>query len=204
MKTFAPILFPRGSKARAFTLAEMMIVVAIFSLLAIALISCQLFGLRLYHVSETKLAATADGRRALNQVREQVRQAKLVYVGNGDATGFTKIQDDSPQIGNALQIYATTNLNVYTRYYLDSEDKDLKSVTASDTTPLVIARFVTNQMVFQAEDFNGVVLTNDVNNRVIRMTLEFYQWEYPITTIGQGGLYDYYRIQTRVTRRLIE
>ncbi|HET7626688.1 MAG TPA: prepilin-type N-terminal cleavage/methylation domain-containing protein [Verrucomicrobiae bacterium] len=204
MKTFTSNFFARGSGTRAFTLAEMMVVVAIFSLLIVALVSCQLFGLRLYHVSETKLAATADGRRALNQIREQVRQAKLVYVGNGDAAGFTNIEDGEPQIGNALQIYATTNLSAYTRYYLDLEDKNLKSVTASDATPRVIAQFVTNQMVFQAEDFNGTVLTIDVNNRVIRMTLEFYQWEYPITTIGQGGMYDYYRIQTRITRRLIE
>ena len=69
---------------------------------------------------------------------------------------------------------------------------------------MVVARFVTNQFVFQAEDFRGNVLTNNDNNRVIKMTLEFFQWEYPIATIGQGSLYDYYRIQTRVTRRMIE
>jgi hypothetical protein len=59
-------------------------------------------------------------------------------------------------------------------------------------------------MVFRAEDFRGNILTNDRNNRVIRMMLEFYQWEYPIASAGPGGMYDYYRLQTRITRRLIE
>jgi len=39
---------------------------------------------------------------------------------------------------------------------------------------------------------------------VIRMMLEFYQWEYPLAAAGQGAMYDYYRLQTRITRRLIE
>jgi hypothetical protein len=70
--------------------------------------------------------------------------------------------------------------------------------------PQMIAQFITNQFVFQAEDFQGNVLTNDENNRVVRMTLEFYQWKNPMARVGPGGRYDYYRLQTRVTRRLIE
>lgn len=180
-----------------------MIVMTIFSLLVIALMSCQLFGLRTYKISETKLAATADGRRALNQIRERIRQGKIVLIGNGDASSFTNVPDDSPQIGNALEIYPTTNRSVFTRFYLNHASHNLESINNSGEF-LTIAKFVTNQLVFQAEDFRGNVLTNDENNRVIRMTLEFYQWEYPIATIGRGGMYDYYRLQTRMTRRLIE
>jgi prepilin-type N-terminal cleavage/methylation domain-containing protein len=188
----------------AFTISELMIVMAIFSLLTLALFSSQIFGLRLYRISETKLSATSEGRSALNQVRERIRQAKIVVVGTGDQNGFTNVADNLPQLGNALEIYTTTNRNVYTRYYLDVADSSLKRVTSSDLTPDVISRFITNQIVFQAEDFRGRVLTNDENNRVIKMTLEFYQWEYPIASVGQNGLYDYYRLQTRITRRLIE
>ena len=180
-----------------------MMVVTIFSLVIVALMSCQLFGLRTYKISETKLAASADGRRALNEVRERIRQGKIVLIGNGNASSFTNIPDDSPQIGNALEIYPTTNRSVFTRFYLNFENQNLESINSSGEF-LTVARFVTNRMVFQAEDFRGNILTNYENNRVIRMTLEFYQWEYPITTIGQGGMYDYYRLQTRMTRRLIE
>jgi prepilin-type N-terminal cleavage/methylation domain-containing protein len=189
---------------RAFTLPEIVIVMAIFSLLMVALASSQLFGLRMYNISETKLAATSDGRKALNEVRERIRQGKIVLVGNGDGASFTNITDNDPQIGNALQIYPTTNLNNFVRFYRDAEDSNLKKVTSNDLEPQIVARFITNQFIFQAEDFRGTVLTNDDNNRVIKMTLEFYKWEYPYATIGHGGLYDYYRLQTRVTRRLIE
>ncbi len=181
-----------------------MIVVVIFSVLIVVLLSSQLFGLRMHRVAETKLAATADGRKALNQVREQIREAKLMYVGTSNGTNFTPVVDNLPQNGNALQIYPTTNLTRYTRYYLDAADHRLKSISSTGGPPTIIASYITNDLVFSAEDFRGNVLTNDDNNRVIRMTLEFYQWEYPIATIGKGGLYDYYRLQTRITRRLIE
>jgi type II secretory pathway pseudopilin PulG len=164
----------------AFTLAEIMVVMAIFTMLVLALVSCQLFGMRMYNISQTKLAATADGRKALNQIRERIRQGKIVLIGMGDATTFTNIQDNDPQVGNALQIYPTTNLNIYTRYYLDPVDRNLKGISSGGTVPDVVARFVTNSMVFQAEDFRGNILTNDDNNRVIKMTLEFYRWEYPL------------------------
>jgi prepilin-type N-terminal cleavage/methylation domain-containing protein len=191
-------------RPEGFTLAEIMIVVVIFSVLILVLISSQLFGLRMHRVSETKLAATADGRRVLNHIREEARQGKLLYIGNLSGTNFTRIQDSKPQIGNALEIHPTTNRAVYTRYYVDVTDRRLMSISSEGGPPQVIANFVTNQFAFQAEDFRGNILTNDNNNRVIRMTLEFYQWEYPIATIGNGGLYDYYRLQTRITRRLIE
>jgi hypothetical protein len=158
----------------------------------------------MYRIAETKLSATADGRKALNEIREKIRQSKIVVIGNGDSAGFTNISDDFPQIGNALQVYPTTNLTVFTRYYLDAADDDLKRLASDSAEPSIVSRFVTNRLIFQAEDFRGNILTNDNNNRVVRMTLEFSQWEYPIATVGKGGLYDYYRLQTRVTRRLIE
>lgn len=194
----------RFRRALAFTTAEIVVVMAIFTLLVICLVNSQLFGLKMYEISQTKLAATADGRKALNNVRERIRQGKIVFIGNGDNLSFSNITDNFPQIGNAVQIHATTNLSEFTRFYLDPADNNLKSVTANGQQPTVVARFITNQIVFQAEDFRGNILTNDDNNRVIRMTLEFYQWEYPVATIGEGGMYDYYRLQTRVTRRMIE
>jgi len=196
--------FYRRTISRAFTLPEIMIVIAIFSLLLLVLVSSNIFGLRMYRIAETKLSATADGRKALNEIREKIRQSKIVVIGNGNSSGFTNIGDDLLQIGNALQVYPTTNLNIFTRYYLDSGDNNLKRIASGSTEPSIVSRFVTNRLIFQAEDFRGNILTNDNNNRVVRMTLEFSQWEYPVATVGKGGLYDYYRLQTRVTRRLIE
>ena len=194
----------RRRPARAFTLPEIMVVMVIFSLMVMTLVAVQLFGMRIHRIAETKLAATASGRKAINNVRDEVREAKLLFVGNGDQNSFTKIPDNLQHIGNALQVCPTTNETKFTRFYLDTNDHCLKAITSTNNKPWVVATHVTNQMVFRAEDFRGIILTNERNSRVIRMTLEFYQWEYPIASAGPGGMYDYYRLQTRMTRRLIE
>ena len=195
---------PSSSRFQAFSIAEMMVVMAIFSMVILALVSCQLFGLRMQRVSETKLAAAATGRKALNQIRTEIREGKILSVGMGSSTLFSNTPDNKPQIGNAIQIYPTTNTANYIRYYLDTNDNCLKRMTSLNPQPQILASFITNRSIFQSEDFRGVVLTNSQNNRVIRMMLEFYRWEYPIATAGPGGMYDYYRVQTRITKRMIE
>jgi prepilin-type N-terminal cleavage/methylation domain-containing protein len=190
--------------ARAFTLPEIMIVMAIFILLFAVLVSCQIFGMRLNSVTETKLAAAAGGRKALNQVRNEIREGKVLLIGSGTSNSFTAVTGSAPQIGNALQISLTTNTASFIRYYLDTNDNSFKRVTSLNSQPLILANFITNRLVFQIEDFQGNVLTNGQNNRVVRVLLEFYRWEYPIATIGNGGMYDYYRLQTRITRRTID
>jgi hypothetical protein len=69
-----------------------------------------------------------------------------------------------------------------------------------------LADFITNQIVFTAQDYENNVLTNNVNNRVFQVQLFFSQWEFPIAFIGTNGFnaYDYYRLQTRITRRLFD
>lgn len=175
---------------------------AIFMMLVGAVVTTQIMGLKLYRISETKLMGTAEGRAALNGVRDEIRMGKILIVGNGNAGTFAPIPDHAPQTGNALQIHPTTNQNLFVRYFLDAGSTSLKRLANGEVQ--TVANFITNQLVFSAEDFAGTVLTNNQNNRVIRMTLEFYQWEYPIATVESGGMYDYYRLQTRVTRRTIE
>ncbi|HKW28466.1 MAG TPA: hypothetical protein VJT54_03960, partial [Verrucomicrobiae bacterium] len=67
----------------------------------------------------------------------------------------------------------------------------------------ILAKYVTNYYCFQAEDYQGNVLTNYDNNPVIRVTMQFSQWEYPIAVIGgnAANAYDYYQLRTRVARR---
>lgn len=204
MKTQRIALFRAGKRPApgGFTLPEVVVVMALFSLLLAALISTQLLGLKMHRISETKLTATSEGREALTTLRDEIRMAKMVYVGNGDATSFVAITNDAPHIGNAVQIWPTTNLTRFVRYYVDPATHTLMRYTNGQVRS--VAGFVTNTLAFRAEDFLGNVLTNNVNNRVIRMTLEFYQWQFPVATAGAGGMYDYYRLQTRVTRRAIE
>ena len=106
--------------------------------------------------------------------------------------------------GNALQIYPTTNTANFVRYYMEPVEEQLKRVVSGSSNIQVVANFVTNDLAFAVEDFRGNTQTQNRNNRVIRLNLDFFQWEYPLATAGSGGMYDYYHLQTRISRRTIE
>ena len=177
---------------------------AIFSLVIIGAVYSHVFGIKIANFTATKLTASQNARTALGRVRDEIRSSKILYVGNGDFGTFTNSPSNSPGQGNALQIYPTANTNVYVRYYFDPNAQALKRRTSSSGNVEVIASYVTNQMPFQVEDYAGNVRTNSQNNRVIKMTLEFYQWEFAAGQSPVGGIYDYYRVQTKVVRRAIE
>ncbi len=177
----------------------------LFSLVIIGVIYSQMFGLRLFNVTSAKLSAGDNARKVLNAVRDDVRSGKILYVGMGDSTHFTNIVGNGLRQGNALQIYPTTDTNVFIRYFLDRTTQSLKRTTSGNVGQVkVLAPFLTNQIAFRAEDFQGNVLTNNQNNRVIRVVMDFYQWEFPMAQVGTGAFFDYYHLQTKITRRAIE
>jgi type II secretory pathway pseudopilin PulG len=200
-----PLDRPLPSAARrAFTLAEIMIAGAIFSLALMGVIYSHLFGLRLQGITQSKLASTEGARFALNRVKDEIRTAKTVIVGDGNSASFAEVPMGQPQAGNALQIYATTNTNTFVRYFLDDNADALKRYDSISSRTETVASCVTNSVAFRAEDYLGRALTNSQDNRVIRMTLEFYRLQYPMVKIGPGNLFDYYRLQTRISRRALE
>lgn len=189
----------------AFTLTEMMVTLSIFSLLIIAGLYSHLLGLKMNTFVQAKLKATHNARAALNQTRDEVRSASTVYVGWGGPLGFTNVPDGSNQQGNALQIYATTATNSYVRYYVDPAKLALNrlEVGSGRTNLQTIAKDVTNFVAFHVEDYAGNMLTNAQNNRVVCMTFEFYQFEFATAQAGKRDFYDYYRLQTKVSRRAL-
>lgn len=193
----------RKGRREAFTLPELMISLSLFSVLLLILISVHLFGLRLFEITRAKLSANDDARRALNRLMSEVRSAKIIRIGSGNAQTFTEIPPNTLQEGSAIQINATTNTNTFVRYFLDPSAHRLDRVTdRSAVQP--IADYITNTLIFTSEDFAGNILTNNENNRVIGLTLQFYQLEYPLAPIGQGYLFDFYQLHTRITRRMLE
>jgi len=196
---------PRTPTTRsAFTLAEIMTAMGLFSLVVIGVVYSQLFGMRAFNITSTRVSASDNARKVLNRVRDDIRSGKLLYVGSGSSTGFTHIALNSLHQGNALQIYPTTDTNVFIRYYLDAATQTLRRTASGTGQVQVLAPFLTNQIAFIAEDFAGHTLTNDQNNRVIKMVLDFYQWEFPVAQAAAGAFYDSYHLQTRITRRTIE
>jgi hypothetical protein len=190
--------------AAAFTFTEMMVSMAVLMLVLGGVLSSHLFGARLFQLTKAKLGANQEARHAVSLLMDEVRTAKLVRIGSGTLSNFTEVAVNTRQLGSAIQVYASTDTNNFVRYFWDAADKQLKRTTNGATAVSVVANSITNQTIFSAEDFSGNVLTNNQNNRVIAMTLQFYQIQYPIIMIGPGQYYDYYQLSTRITRRALE
>lgn len=216
MNTSNKIKNHSSSRALGFTLVEMMMVVGIFLFVFVSvMVAVEIFGMRIYTMEATKLVATQGGRMALNQLRDSIREGKEVYVGNcstTNASSFSLIGVTNVQQGNALIVYPSTNLTYYTIYYLDTSTSTntlvqfnvTNSSTVTYTQPL--ASYITNTIVFDAENYQGNVATNYTsldNREVIHVTLQFSQWEYPIAVVGGHtfNAFDYYQLRTKVFRR---
>jgi len=209
----------RRTGISAFTLVEMMMSVWIYIIIFIGvMLAIQLFGLRVYTLAATKLSATQGARETLNQIRGDIQEAKTLQVGNltiaGNPSSFQAIAMPALAEGNALQIFFTTNTIPYTIFYLDTSTATNNlmeyAVTSTGTNISMLASYITNTIVFDAEDYQGNIVTNDTkNNQIYRLTLQFYQWEFPIAFVGTNSAkslneYDYYQLRTKVCRRALD
>ena len=188
---------------RAFTLAEILVTMVTLFIVLGAMLSSYLYGLRMVEFIKPKLGASDEARQALSLLAHEVRSAHIVRIGNGDLSSFTEVPPNTLQEGSAIHIQPTTNTADFVRYFWDANDRKLKRTVDGMNAVQVIANSVSNQMVFTAEDCAGRILTNNYNNRVIGLTLQFYQIQFPIMAIGPGNYYDFYQLRTKVTRRTI-
>jgi type II secretory pathway pseudopilin PulG len=195
-----------GSPTRisGFTLPEILIALTIFMLLLAGIIAANLFGLRMFQVNQTKLSATEWSRRTFGKITDEIHSCNTVSVGNMTTNSvFEGLLDGEVQEGNAIQIQPTTNAASLIYYFVNSSDETFRRTEQypSGTNTLTLADSVTNTIVFTAEslrDGNFQVMTNNQNNRVIHLKLEFYQPER--FTLGP----DYYKLETSVTRRAVQ
>ncbi len=188
----------------AFTLPELMSGVAALMVVLGGVITGHLFGLKMFQITKAKLGASDEARKAISRMTDEIRGAKWLEVGSGDHDSFTSIEDGEPQQGTAVQIYSTDQNSPFVRYYLDASKRTLNRTTSGNGGVQVIAHSITNQVVFAAENAHGTVLTNSENNRVLSVTLQFYQIQYPVVKVGPGEFYDFYQLRTRITRRTLE
>jgi hypothetical protein len=191
-------------RSSAFTLTELMIGVSVLVVVLSGVITGHLTGLKMFQITKAKLGASDEAREAVSKLVNEVRGARWLQVGNGNASSFTPIEDGNAQQGTAVEIYSTDTTNDFTRYYLDTQTRTLSRITSGNSARQEIAHSITNQIVFAAENAQGTVLTNSENNRVLSLTLQFYQIQYPIVQVGPGKYYDFYQLRTRITRRTLE
>ncbi len=191
----------------AFTLVEMMISMGLFSLVVIALVYVHIFGLKQDELVESKLGASDQARKDFGLILRDVRSAQTFEIGNYSGA-FTPIASGNQQ-GNALRLglnapnYPGTNI----LYYFDNSSPQNVTLNRMHTGPVVankvIADHLTNyyggNVTFCAENYSGVIVTDPLDRRVVHFTLGFKQYQYPLTVIGSDYLYDFYKMEFRVT-----
>ena len=192
---------PRGCRPRldkGFTLPEILIATAVFLLMLAGIIAANLFGLRMFQVTETKLNITTWSRETVEQITTEVHSCNSVSVGNITNGVFEGLLNGETQQGTALLVYPTTNTTNYIVYFVNSSDQTFRRTTDQPGSAEILADSVTNTIAFTAQDFSGNVLTNNQNNRVIHLTLEFHQ---PARFLQDA---DNYKLETSMTRRALE
>ncbi|MGH7992385.1 MAG: type IV pilus modification PilV family protein [Limisphaerales bacterium] len=201
-----PIPFSGSDRGRwprpdaGFTLPEVLIASTVFLLVIIGIVSANLFGLKMFQITQTKLNVVTWSRQTSDKMMAEVHACNSVWVGNIATNGvFETLLDGETQQGNGLLIYPTTNTNNFILYFVNPSDRTFRRTTGQPGTAEVLADSVTNTLVFAAQDFSGTnVLTNNSNNRVIHLTLEFYQ---PARFLLGA---DYYKMETSMTRRALQ
>jgi type II secretory pathway pseudopilin PulG len=187
-----------------FTLVEILVTMATMLIVIGAAMAAYIYGLRMTQFVKPKLGASDEARNAIALLTEDIRTAYSIRLGNINASQFEKLPAFSYQAGTAVRIFPTMDTNRFVTYFHDASDNCLKRSTNSNLSGAsIVANAVTNSLVFTSEDHRGTVLTNEFNNRVIGMTLQFNQIQFPKVAVGPGNYYDYYQIRAKITRRTL-
>ena len=206
-----------GRRAQAFTLAEMMISVFIFVFMVLGVIYVWMFAMRYDELSCSKLGASDKSRMSFDMLTSDIRAAKWWKVGNGDHTSFTAVGNATNQIGNAIKLSDSgdTNSPAWIVYYFDNNLGHtnggwLCRRSNGVAQVQIVAQFLTNtgtlgngttttntSMTFEAQKFNGTPALDWNYKYLIVTTMEFCQFQYPLTWVGSGYYYNYYRIQLK-------
>jgi type II secretory pathway component PulJ len=187
----------------AYTLIEMMISMTLMILVLGGVVYCHVMGGRMMQITQAKLGANDSARKAFGKLQDEIRGSQTISVGDGDASNFVAATNGAAIAGHALQIYPSTNASWWIRYYYASNTSQLLRITSSNNAPQLIASYVTNAILFSKEDYLGNTLTMDAGNSTVNVRLQFTQLSYPMTMIGTNNFFDYYQMQTRITRRAL-
>jgi type II secretory pathway pseudopilin PulG len=181
---------------RAFTLVEMLYSTFILGFLVAALVSLQIFGIKMGFLATNKMIAVSGALKGMDQIRNSVREAvDTVQIGNYSSGRFSSTTSSSNPIGNALEIPQADGS--YLTFYVDTASNILYQKTANGNLT-ALASSVTNQQVFEADDCYGHLSTNNSEHYTIRMTLKFRQLEYAAGVTN----YNNYQLQTQITPRI--
>lgn len=189
-----------SARRAAFSLSEVMVATGILVIVFGGNVASHLFGMKIMEKINARAGASTEARENIRTLLAEVCSAKNVAVGTGSVSAFTELGMNVQQKGSALQIYPTTNTNVFVRYYLNSPAKTLNRMTNGGSA-VVVAEGIKNIDLFTAEDVLGNVVSNNQNNSVIGLSLQFQQLQYTNLSVGTGSFYTSYQVRTKLARR---
>jgi prepilin-type N-terminal cleavage/methylation domain-containing protein len=181
--------------AGGFTLPEMLIATTIFAFLVLGIVGANIFGLKFYQIGQTKMLATDSAREAIGKMSDELRCCNNAMVGNISNGAFVAHVAGEQLTGDGLMIYATTNTNDYVLYFVNAANQTFTRFATDLGTNSIIAQSVTNANIFQAQDYQGNVLTNNQSGGVIHCSVQFY------AAPPQSPVPGYYQVQTAVAPR---
>jgi prepilin-type N-terminal cleavage/methylation domain-containing protein len=208
--SFLMLPSPAPRRRGGMTLVEVMVAMGVFSLVSMGLLYTHVFCLRQDELVNSKLGASDQSRKGFDYLTRDIRSAKIWEVGNVNTAGtnFTQVNTNTAQQGNALRLSysATTNWSSpgVVLYWFDTNNMaddggKLRRVRQSDGETKLIASYLTNTMFFRAENYLGVAQTNRTHKGVIKVKMEYAQYQYPLTRVGPGYFYDYYKMEFKLT-----
>ena len=181
------------------TIVELMVSMSIFGLAVVGVVYVNLFGMRQDELVQSKLGASDQSRRGFEMLARDVRSAKIWQVGDGTAYSFNPVPNGTAQQGTALRVCMTTDTNNFIVYYFDTARRELRRGHSGVSTTRLIAKDLTNTMTFKAETYRGDTQYDLSHKGVINVKMEFAQYQYPMTKVGPGYYYDYYKMEFRLT-----
>lgn len=197
-----PPAIARGTHAS--TLVELMITTALMTMVLGGVVYSHILGGRLMQFAAAKLGASDSARKAFGKLQDEIRSATTIQIGNGTSNTFLAISNGTAMQGRAIQIYPTTNNNWWIRYFYVTNSSELRRCTSSNAAGQVVASYVTNAVIFSKEDYQGNTLSADTGNSAVNVRLQFFQLTYPMTKVGTNNYYEYFQLQSRITRRILQ
>jgi len=198
-------------RQRGMTLLEMMITMAVMGVVIGGVLSANFLGMRQERLMESKAGASETARRSVNQLLYDVRAAKGFDIGTmAGGTNFVAITNGTFQ-GAAIKLYCiaiSTNAAIdpsrYILYYFDNSQAStlngmLWRYNSTNGVAKIMVSNLINTLYFTSEDYLGRTQSVRTYKGVIHATLQFSQFQYPLTPVGTNGLFDYYRIECRAT-----
>jgi hypothetical protein len=179
-----------------------MVTMSLCVLISAAVAASHLFGARMTELTQTKINTSDKAVQLMRLLGSDIRNARKVSVGNGSASSFVAVPVNSPQQGNALEVYPTEDLSIFVRYYRNGADNTLTRID-DDGSSTRLAIGVTNATVFTLENYAGAVLTDRQRNSVIGIDLRFNRLENPDVPLGPQHYYKSYRFRTRIAQPML-